>query len=322
MVEMTNITKKYSKKLALNNVSFQIKQREVVGLLGRNGAGKSTIMNILTGYTPWNEGTVLIRGIDMAKEPHKAKQYIGYLPEQPPLYDTMTVDEHLTFVGKIKGVSGNKLKDQIDVVCENIGLTSERKRLIRNLSKGYRQRVGMAQAMLGDPDILILDEPTVGLDPMQIVEIRSVIKEFGKNRTVIISSHILSEIAEICDRVIVIRDGKVVADRKTAQLDSASKARIRIRVNGSSGAFKPVIESVAGLTSYSYVGVLEPETSDWELEYMRENKDLRAHLFDTIAHGGFKLLESKPLETDIEAMFLHLTADEGDTELLLREGNI
>lgn len=315
MLQMTNLTKKYSKKLALDNVSFKIDAGEVVGLLGRNGAGKSTIMNILTGYLPWNEGTVLIGDVDMAKEPHKAKGHIGYLPEQPPLYENMTIDEYLTFVGKIKCVQKNKLKEQIDEVCKSIGLTSERERLIRNLSKGYRQRVGVAQAMLGYPDILILDEPTVGLDPKQIVEIRSVIKEFGKNRTVMISSHILSEIAEICDRVIVIRDGKLVADRKLAQLNSTAVARIRIRVSCRPEAFKPVIESVEGIKTYMHAGVFEKDTSDWEIEYMRTDTGLRGRLFDAVVSGGIKLLEIRPLETDIESMFLQLTAEEGTTEL-------
>jgi ABC-2 type transport system ATP-binding protein len=319
LLQMTNITKKYAKKLALDNISFQIDSGEVVGLLGRNGAGKSTIMNILTGYLPWNEGTVSIAGIDMAKEPHKAKKHIGYLPEQPPLYDTMTIDEYLAFAGKIKCVQGSELKKQIDEVCESIGLTPERNRLIRNLSKGYRQRVGMAQAMIGNPDILILDEPTVGLDPKQIVEIRSVIKEFGRNRTVMISSHILSEIAEICDRVIVIRDGRLVADRKTTQLDSADSARIRIRVSCAAKAFKPVIESIEGIKKYAHAGVFEKGTSDWEIEYSRNDADFRGRIFDAVVNGGMKLLELSPLKTDIESMFLQLTAEEGATGLMGEE---
>lgn len=319
MLQMTNITKKYAKKLALDNISFQVDSGEVVGLLGRNGAGKSTLMNILTGYLPWNEGTVSIGGIDMAREPHKAKRHIGYLPEQPPLYDAMTIDEYLAFAGKIKCVQGNELKKQINEVCENIGLTSERNRLIRNLSKGYRQRVGMAQAMLGNPDILILDEPTVGLDPKQIVEIRSVIKEFGRNRTVMISSHILSEIAEICDRVIVIRDGKLVADRKTAQLDSADVARVSVRVSCGPETFRPVIESIEGIKTYAHVGVFEKDTSDWEIEYECTDTGLRGRIFDAVVKGGIKLLELRPLETDIESMFLQLTAEEGATGLIGEE---
>jgi ABC-2 type transport system ATP-binding protein len=217
LIQLEGVSKFYGRKQALGDVTLTIGEGEIVGLAGRNGAGKSTMMNVLTGYLPVSAGRVLIRGVDMAEEPRRAKRRIGYLPEQPPLYDSMTAREYLRFVAEIKALPRSAIEAETSRVCAEAGLGGAQDRLLQNLSKGYRQRVGVAQAMLGRPDILVLDEPTSGLDPKQIVEIRSLIRGFGKDRSVLISSHILAEIAEVCDRVLIIRDGRLAGDYGTAE---------------------------------------------------------------------------------------------------------
>jgi len=220
MVQVKNLTKRYGDKTALDNVSFSVKAGDVVGLLGLNGAGKTTTMNILTGYISATSGDVSIGGHDIASESSKAKRLIGYLPELPAFYPEIRVNEHLDFICGIKGVFKDKTErlKHIDEVCARVGIADVQKRMIRNLSKGYRQRVGFAQALIGNPKVIILDEPTAGLDPSQIIDIRSLIKECGKESTVIVSSHILSEIQSVCNRVIVINEGKLVADESSESL--------------------------------------------------------------------------------------------------------
>mgnify|MGYP000823279205 CR=1 FL=1 len=210
MIEVSNLTKKYGDHIAVDHLSFRVEKGQIYGFLGPNGAGKSTTMNIITGYLAATEGTVTIDGKDVQKDPEEAKRAIGYLPELPPLYVDMTVREYLDFVAELKKVPKKERKQQIDEVMEMTQITDMQQRLIRNLSKGYRQRVGLAQAILGYPEVIILDEPTVGLDPKQIIEIRDLIRKLGENHTVILSSHILSEIRAVCDRVLIIRKGRFV----------------------------------------------------------------------------------------------------------------
>ena len=223
MLEVKNLSKRYGEKQALRSVSFSIQGREAVGFLGINGAGKTTTMNILTGYISASDGDVVIDGIDVLTDPLKAKTRIGYLPEQPPVYGDMRVDEYLNFIYQLKKVKKNKAirqdrEEYLQGIMELVGITDVAKRMIRNLSKGYKQRVGLAQALIGDPEILILDEPTVGLDPAQIIEIRQLICDLAKTRTVLLSSHILSEVQAVCDRIIILHQGKIVADGRTEQL--------------------------------------------------------------------------------------------------------
>ncbi len=219
MIEVRHLTKKYGDNLAVSDLSFTIESGHIYGFLGPNGAGKSTTMNIMTGCLAATEGEVVIGGHDIYEEPTEAKKLIGYLPEQPPLYMDSTPREYLTFVARAKGVKKDQIKAQIESALKNTDTTDVADRLIKHLSKGYKQRVGIAQALLGDPEVIILDEPTVGLDPMQIIEIRDLIKELGKTRTVILSSHILSEIQTVCDRVIIISGGKKLADDSLAELE-------------------------------------------------------------------------------------------------------
>ena len=211
MIEVKNVTKKYGKTTALDDISFTIKEGEIVGLLGPNGAGKSTTMNILTGFIEQTEGDVIIDGYDTFKKPKKARKEIGYMPEGVPLYTELTVKEFITYLAEIKKVNKNEKKEKIKKIIEQTGLEDVKNKLIRNLSRGYKQRVSMAGALVGEPKILILDEPTVGLDPKQITEIRSLIKKLGKNHTIILSSHILSEVSQICNKVIIINKGKIIA---------------------------------------------------------------------------------------------------------------
>ena len=234
MIEVKNLVKRYGNHLALDNVSFTIQKGEVVGFLGPNGAGKSTTMNIITGYLSSTEGDVLVDGVSVLEQPEKAKQKIGYLPELPPLYTDMTVNEYLSFVCDLKGVPAKQKEETLARVTKQARISDVRKRLIRNLSKGYKQRVGIAQALVGDPELLILDEPTVGLDPKQITEVRDLIKNLSEEHTLIISSHILAEVQAVCDRVIIINKGRIVAtDTPDNLAKSAIKSnKLEMRIKG------------------------------------------------------------------------------------------
>ena len=239
MVQVSNLSKRYGDKLALDNISFSVRAGEVVGLLGLNGAGKTTTMNILTGYISATGGEVSISGYDIASDGGKAKRLIGYLPELPAFYPELRVCEHLDFICGIKGVFKEKTerKKHIDEICSRVGIADVQNRMIRNLSKGYRQRVGFAQAIAGNPKVIILDEPTAGLDPSQIIEIRNLIKDCGKNSTVIVSSHILSEIQSVCNRIIVINEGRLVADDTSENLTGdGSLEEVFLRLIGERGA--------------------------------------------------------------------------------------
>ena len=315
MIEVTNLTKHYGPKHAVDNISFTINSGEIVGFLGPNGAGKSTTMNIMTGYLSATDGSVKIDGIDILDDPLVAKRHIGYLPEHPPLYLDMTVDEYLSFVYDLKGVKGVSKAKHVAEVCESVSITHVRKRVIGNLSKGYKQRVGLAMAMIGNPDVLILDEPTVGLDPNQIIEIRNVIKDLGKERTVILSSHILPEVQAICERVLVINNGKIVANDTPENLSRAVSEdhKLIVRVSGKKEDIASVLRGCEGIRTAEYLGAHEEGSCDFVIE-SDPNVDLRKPMFYALAKAGCPILMLKPMDMTLEDIFLKLTTDESAVE--------
>jgi len=302
------LTRRYGDKLALDNVSFTIEEGQVVGLLGLNGAGKSTTMNILTGYIAATGGTVAIGGFDIAENPRQVKRMTGYLPEQPAFYPEMKVRDHLDFICGLKGVTTRR-RQHIDEICRLVGLTDMQGRLIRNLSKGYRQRLGFAQALAGYPKVIILDEPTVGLDPFQIVEIRQLIKDMGSRGTVIVSSHILSEIQTVCNRVIMLHNGRVIADCPTGEMAGrlAASGRIRIRVRGDGGEIEAALRRIPGMGTIQRLAQSEPGAWDFALE-SEHGADLRTAVFRALAAADLPLLASYGGETSLEEAFLSLAS--------------
>lgn len=323
MIEVTNLSKRYGTHLAVRNVSFSIERGEVVGFLGPNGAGKSTIMNIITGYLSLTQGKVTIDGFDIAENPEAAKRRIGYLPEVPPLYIDMKVREYLGFIYDLKKVKFPK-KPHIDEIMRIVRIDSVANRLIKNLSKGYRQRVGFAQALIGNPDVLILDEPTVGLDPKQIIEIRNLISRLGKNHTIILSSHILSEIQAVCERVIIINQGELVAD---AGLDELSMRlsrdhSITARISGKESENLAALKKIDGVSHVSSLGKKEEDAYDFTI-VPKDGTDLRADVFDCVAKSGNRLLGLESSAVTLEQIFLRLTASANNEEAvrLLKTGN-
>lgn len=307
MVEVKNLVKQYGDIKAVNNVSFTVNDGEILGFLGPNGAGKSTTMNIITGYISSTRGTVTINDAEILKNPKGAKSQIGYLPELPPLYVDMTVRKYLEFMFSIKKVKLPK-KAHIDEVLSVTKLTDHQNRIIRNLSKGYRQRVGLAQALLGNPPVLILDEPTVGLDPSQIKEFRNLIKGLGKKHTVIFSSHILSEVSEICDRVVVISEGEIVADTKVNELSSAitGKSTLTLEVEGTTAAVKSALSTVNGVTKV----ILERQNEEsgvYSVEH-EQGIDIRRGVFNAIAKNNMTILTMNEGGMSLEEAYLKLTS--------------
>ncbi|MGI6402709.1 MAG: ABC transporter ATP-binding protein [Oscillospiraceae bacterium] len=307
MIEVRELTKRYGVKIAVENVSFSVGEGEVLGLLGPNGAGKSTIMNIMTGYLSATDGTVTVGGYDILEQPGKAKTHIGYLPEQPPLYLDMTVEEYLRFCFRLKKLKGNK-RQHIAQVCEKVGIEDVASRRIGNLSRGYRQRVGLAQALLGSPPILILDEPTVGLDPRQITDIRNLIKELGKHHTVILSSHILSEVQAICPRVVVIHQGHMIADGSPKSLASsmAGGHRLYARIDGPREPVRRMLEQIPGVEAVEELGPREGAL-EWAIS-PKEGVDVRRPLFYGLSRNRWPLLSLQDNEMSLEEIFLALTA--------------
>ena len=311
MIEVKNLTKRYGTHCAVNHISFQVEEGEILGFLGPNGAGKSTTMNILTGYLSATDGDVIINGHNILEEPNEAKANIGYLPEQPPLYPDMTVREYLDFMYDLKKCALPRVK-HITEICKVMKIEHVYGRLIKNLSKGYKQRVGMAQALIGNPPVLILDEPTVGLDPNQIIEIRSLIKNLGKHHTVILSSHILPEIEAVCDRIVVINQGNIVADDTAANLSAKFSEDRRMQVSIAAPA-KEVADLVASIGGVEKVTVLDgKETGVTELAIdLEEGTDIRRDLFVRLAQKEWPLLMSKPLAMSLEDIFINLTMRNG-----------
>ena len=310
MIEVKGLTKRYGGKCAVDNISFKVEKGEILGFLGPNGAGKSTTMNILTGYLSATEGSVLIGEYDVLENPIEAKLQIGYLPEQPPLYMDMTVKDYLSFMFDLKKVTLPKTA-HIKEVCEHVKITDVYDRIIKNLSKGYKQRVGLAQALLGNPDVLILDEPTVGLDPKQIIEIRNLIKTLGKKHTVILSSHILPEVQATCERVIVINKGKIVADDTPDNLSHALSAdhNFIARIEGPELEVTKLISTIPGMVKVNCLGAREKSAFDYTLE-AEEGADVRRELFSRLANRSWPILGLKSTELSLEDIFLQLTRDD------------
>lgn len=304
MMKISHLVKNYGSFCAVDDISFEVERGEVVGFLGPNGAGKSTTMNILTGYLSSTSGSVSIGGVDILDDPLNAKRLIGYLPEQPPLYPDMTVDEYLSFAYDLKGCTLNKEK-HINEVCAVVKIGEVRKRLIKNLSKGYRQRVGIAQALIGNPPVVIFDEPTIGLDPKQIIEIRNLIRTLGKEHTVILSTHILQEVQAVCDRIVIINKGKIVADELTENISRAveNNRRFNIKI---AGPQRDVLATLRNLPGVTYAEVLAARDGD-AYTYMVESEvgvDIRKKLFWTMAEKKWPIIGLEALGMSIEDIFI------------------
>lgn len=307
MIQVEKITKKYGSFLAVDNISFEIKDNEVVGFLGPNGAGKSTTMNMITGYIEPTEGKILVNGREISKEPNKVKKQIGYMPENVPLYQELTVREFVNYMADLKKIKRKEKREKVDKILEEVGLTNVQKKLIRSLSRGYKQRVSLAGALIGNPEVLILDEPTVGLDPKQITEIRELIKKLGKSHTVILSSHILSEVSQICSKVIIINKGKILAvdTPKNLEKEFEEENSIYVTVEDEKNKIKTVIKEMKDLKESKLI----KENSDGTKQYVltaNKDVDLRKSLFDTLPKNDINILELKKLEVTLEDAFLKL----------------
>jgi len=307
MIEISNLVKKYGANLAVNNISFSVGKGEIVGFLGPNGAGKTTTLNILTGYLSSTSGSAKIDGIDILENPTEAKKRIGFLPEQPPLYLDMTVKEYLGFAYNLKRCNLNKPR-HIKEVCEVVKITEVMNRMIKNLSKGYRQRVGIAQALIGNPKALIFDEPTIGLDPKQIIDIRNLIKALGRDHTVILSTHILPEVQAICDRIVIINKGEIVADEKTEDIAKSvmSTRRFNVRI---SGPQKDVLSFLRNKEGILYAETLRDQRDSESTAYLIEgqpNVDIRKPLFFGLAEKGWPLVGIENVGMSLEDIFIKL----------------
>jgi len=307
MIEVRNLTKRYGANHALSNLNFSVEEGDILGFLGPNGAGKTTTMNIITGYLSATSGTVSVDGFDVLENPYDVKSRIGYLPEQPPLYLDMTVKEYLYFMYELKRVRLPR-EEHLKEICELVRLGDVYGRPIKNLSKGYRQRVGLAQALLGNPPVLILDEPTVGLDPKQIIEIRNLIKQLGKKHTVILSSHILSEVQAVCNRIIVIHKGTIVADGTSESLsrEIVSDRRLTVRVEGPRDKVYRVLKELPGIQRAEEAGEKEPGVYEFVLE-AKPGADIRRGLFNRLSEKNWPIMGLKTAELNLEDIFLSLT---------------
>lgn len=312
MIEVKNLVKTYGKNTVVDHLNFHIKKGQICGFLGPNGAGKSTTMNMITGYIAMTEGEVKINGYDIFEEPEEAKKSIGYLPELPPVYMDMTPYEYLKFVAELKGIERVKRKVMVEDVMEMAKITHMKDRLIKNLSKGYRQRVGLAQALIGYPEVLILDEPTVGLDPKQIIQMRQLIKELGKNHTIILSSHILSEISEVCDQVMILSNGKLVADDSMENLQKRCEGSnlLLLTIKGDEKVIEAILQKTAGIKTYKITpSMLDAGAYDITLE-LNENVDVREQLFYNCSKEHCSILMMKHDKLTLEQIFLELTKTE------------
>ena len=314
MIEVKNLVKRYGDHVAVNNLSFTVEEGQIYGFLGPNGAGKSTTMNIITGYLASTEGEVLINGHNILEEPEEAKKCIGYLPELPPVYTDMTVLEYLKFVAELKKIPKDQRKKQILEVMNLVKITDMQNGLIKNLSKGYRQRVGLAQAVLGFPEIIILDEPSVGLDPKQIIEIRELIRQLAKKHTVILSSHILAEVREVCDYILIISKGKLVASDTPENLERnlGYSDLIEIETKASPDEVRRILETVDGIRSIS-TKYLENGIT-WAQIQEKKNTDIRERVFQAFAHNHQPLLKLNPLQVSLEDVFMELTQSDRAAE--------
>lgn len=310
MIEVKNLVKRYGDHLAVDHLSFHVDKGQIYGFLGPNGAGKSTTMNIMTGYIASTEGEVIIHGHNILEEPEEAKKCIGYLPEQPPLYFDMTVEEYLKFAAELKKIKKAQRTEQVEEVMELTGIINMRDRLIKNLSKGYKQRVGLAQAILGYPEIIILDEPTVGLDPKQIIEIRDLIKKLSENHTVILSSHILSEVSAVCDYVMIINHGKLVASDTTENLSrmTLGSNTLELLIKGTKEDVEAVINPLDMIQKLEWMQSEEKDTVSLKIT-TEENIDIREQLFYLMAEHKMPILKMESTRISLEDIFLELTED-------------
>lgn len=308
MIEVTNLTKRYGDQTAVDHLSFRVEKGQIYGFLGPNGAGKSTTMNIITGYLAATEGTVVIDGRDIRKEPEEAKKKVGYLPEIPPLYMDMTVEEYLLFASELKKVPKKDRKEQTQKAMELTGIADKSRRLIKNLSKGYRQRVGLAQAILGNPEVLILDEPSVGLDPKQIIEMRELIRKLGEDHTVILSSHILSEVSAICDHIMIIAHGKLVASDSPEGLQKLMEGsrELELTVKGEYESVRTILEKVDGVEAAEQESFGEKGCAKLKVT-CREDADVREAVFYALAEAKLPILEMTLRTRSLEDIFLELT---------------
>ncbi len=310
MIEVQNLTKRYGRVTAVDDVSFRVERGEILGFLGPNGAGKTTTMRVLTGYMPATSGRTLVAGFDVFEQPIEAKRRIGYLPETPPLYPEMTVREYLGFVARIKGVPSAERTTRVATAMERTRVNDLAERHCGKLSKGYRQRVGLAQALIHNPDVLVLDEPTAGLDPKQIIETRELIKGLAGDHTVILSTHILPEVSQTCQRVVIINKGKVVAVDTPANLTSRLRGSesMYLQVDGGGPDVERALASVAGVTKVT-VADHRDGTTGYEVESTR-GRDVRRELARTVITSGWGLLELRPVRMSLEEIFLSLTTEE------------
>lgn len=304
MIKIEHLTKKYGERYAINDLSFEVKRGEIVGFLGPNGAGKTTTMSILTGYLSSTSGRAEIDGLDILEHPFAAKKKIGYLPEQPPLYLDMTVYEYLSFIYDLKKCTLNR-DEHIGEIANVVKIDNCLNRIIRNLSKGYRQRVGIAGALVSNPEVVIFDEPTNGLDPKQIIDIRNLIKELGKDHTVILSTHILSEVKMICDRIIIINEGRIVADRRTDDIEGAlvGNRRIMLRAEGPIATVSNSIRKINGVNSVT----VAVDYGDGTASYLVESDnavDVRKPIFNLLAQNAWPILELEPVGATLESIFI------------------
>jgi len=312
MIEINHLVKNYGSKFAVDDISFKVGEGEIVGFLGPNGAGKSTTMNILTGYLSSTSGEAKVGGIDILENPDEAKKLIGFLPEQPPLYIDMTVQEYLNFVYDIKACKLNREK-HLEEIRKVTKIDDVKNRLIRNLSKGYRQRVGIAQALVGNPPVIIFDEPTVGLDPKQIIEIRNLIRSLGKNHTVVLSTHILSEVQSVCDRIIIINEGKIIADEKTEDIAQAveQNRRYSVKISGPQREVLAALGAIPGVTSVELTGERELDSYVYRLDTER-GVDVRKPLFYAMAEKNWPILGLEAVGMNLEEVFVRITERAGN----------
>lgn len=326
MIQVENISKRYGDHIAVDRLSFTVDKGQIYGFLGPNGAGKSTTMNIMTGYIAASSGTVTINGFDITKEPERAKRCIGYLPEVPPLYADMTVWEYLLFVADLKKVPGNKRKEHVEEIISKTHLTDVKGRLIKNISKGYKQRTGLAQALIGYPEVLILDEPMVGLDPKQILEIRDLIKELSREHTILLSSHILSEVSAVCDHIMIISKGRLAVNGSPEELQEMmqTKTELEVTILGERDPVEEVLKNFDQIESYVFGQSKEADSILVRLD-IADHADIRKELSVALAGAGMPILAMNQLEKSLEDIFLELTeeaSDKNETEGISDDGDL
>lgn len=315
MIKVENVTKKYGGHVAVNNISFTVNDGEIVGFLGPNGAGKTTTMNMITGFIETSDGNIEINGFDVSKKAKKAKREIGYMPETTPLYSDLTPKEFIKYMAELKGVSSKTRREEVQRILKEVNLEDVQNKLIRNLSRGYKQRVSLAGALVGNPKVLILDEPTVGLDPKQVIQIRNLIKSLGKDHTIILSSHILSEVSQICEKVIIINKGNLVAIDTPENLENKVKEEnsLLVTVEDKKEKIEEVTKGMRDIKTIKLIKKLPDGTKQYSV-ISRDNRDIRKDIFETFAKNEITIFELKKSEATLEDAFINLIDKEKSTE--------